>query len=426
MKPPYWFRWLTRQGVLRLGIRACAWRGDVLAQLLATSAGVRDPYPLIESIRARGRLVRSSAAWVTADYDLCRNILRDNRFGVPVADGGNIPQPLRRLARSASLPLNPVEPPSMLASNPPDHTRLRRPVASAFTPRAIGRLRDRAESVTEELLDALPTGESVDLVATFASQVPIAIISDILGFPDEARELFSRWGDDIVPLLDIGISWHAYRYAVTATMEMDSYLDDHIARLRSRPGEDILSSLVVAGELDDRELKASASLLMGAGFETTMNLIGNGVIQLLNHPEQLACLRADPQLWPNAIAEVLRIDTPVQAIGRIALCDTEIEGISLRSGSIVVLLLNGANRDPKVFSDPHRLDITRTNAQEHLAFSSGIHACLGASLACMEGIYALRGLFERFPDIQLTGPPERRPLFTLHGYSHVPALLLSQ
>ncbi|MBF6174588.1 cytochrome P450 [Nocardia blacklockiae] len=422
MKPRYWFRWLVVQGAPRLALKTYSRRGEVLARLMSAPDAVHDPIPLLESLRAQGRLVRTPLGWATADHELCRTVLRDNTFGVAAAEGF-VPKPLRRLMELAELPPNPVSPPSMLVIDPPDHTRMRKPVASAFTPRAIGRLRERVESVTAELLDALPSDGSADLVAAYASQVPIAIISEMLGFPDRERERFLAWGDAASPLLDIGTSWRTTRTASAALLEMDRYLDEHIARLRREPGEDILSGLVTAGELDDRELKASATLLMGAGFETTVNLISNGVVQLLAHPEQLARLRAEPDLWPNAVEEILRFDAPVQSTARIAGRDVELAGTPVRAGSTVVLLLAGANRDPAVFTDPDRFDIGRANAKDHLTFSSGIHVCLGASLARMEGTHALRSLFERFPHLQLAGEPQRRPLFTLHGYSHLPVLL---
>ena len=422
MTPQDWLRWLVVQCPPRVVLHSYARRGDALAQLMSAPVGVDDPIPLLESLRARGRLVRTPLGWATADHELCRTILRDTDFCVAGGEGF-IPKPLRSLMHRSELPANPVSPPSMLVINPPDHTKMRKPVAAAFTPRAIGRLRERVESVTAELLDALPANGSTDLVSAYASQVPIAIISEMLGFPDHERERFLSWGDAASPLLDIGLSWRTTRAASQALNKMDAYLDRHIARLRRDPGEDILSGLVSAGELDDRELKATATLLMGAGFETTVNLISNGVALLSDHPEQLARLREQPDLWPNAVEEILRFDAPVQKTARIADRDVDMAGVSVPAEGTVVLLLAGANRDPKVFDDPHRFDITRANAKEHLTFSSGIHVCLGASLARMEGAYALRSLFERFPDLQLAGPPQRRPLFTLHGYGRMPVQL---
>ncbi|WP_067479084.1 cytochrome P450 [Nocardia amamiensis] len=423
MKPQYWFRWLSVQGAPRLALRFQARRGDPFAELMAGPTGSDDPYSLIEQLRGRGRLQRTSIAWATFDYELSRSILRDTRFGVRTTESFNIPKPLQKLAERFPLPANPVEPPSMLVIDPPEHTRMRKPVASAFTPRAVRRLRDRVETVTEELLNALPAGGPADLIESYASQVPIAIISEMLGFPDEDKARFLHWGDQMTPLLDIGIPWRAYRKALLAMEVMNDYLDRHIERLRREPGEDILSSLVTAGELDSVALKATASLLMGAGFETTVNLIGNGVAQLLAHPDQLERLRAEPELWPNAVEEILRFDSPVHTTARTALTDVELDGVLVRAGNTVVLSLAGANYDPAVFADPGRFDVGRDNAKDHLSFSSGVHACLGASLARMEGGYALRALFERFPDLRLDGVPMRRNLFTLHGYERMPVQL---
>ncbi|MFR9751156.1 cytochrome P450 [Nocardia sp. 004] len=423
MKTRYWFHWLSTQGTPGFLLRIHARRGDPFAELMGGPLGCAAPYPLIEQLRGQGGLLRTPIAWATFDYELCRSILRDNRFGVRTVESFNTPRPLQRLGERFPLPPNPVEPPSMLVIDPPEHTSMRKPVASAFTPRAIRRLRDRVETVTEELLSALPAGGSTELIKSFAAQMPIAIISRMLGFPDEDTPMFLAWGDRVTRLLDIGVPWRAYREALLAMEMMNAYLDRHIEQLRRAPGEDILSSLVTAGELDSHALKATASLLMGAGFETTVNLIGNGVGQLLAHPDQLARLRTEPQLWPNAIEEILRFDPPVQATARTALTDVEIGGTVVRKGSTVVLSLAGANRDPAFFTDPLRFDVGRDNAKDHLSFSSGVHACLGASLARMEGTYALRALFERFPDLRLDGPLQRRMLFTVHGYQRMPVRL---
>ncbi|WP_067534778.1 cytochrome P450 [Nocardia crassostreae] len=423
MKPRYWFRWGLEHGAVRALLRWQARRGDSFALLMGSADGIRDPYPHLEALCARGRLVPTPFTWVTTDYELCRAILRDNRFGAFTMDRLPAPATLLEVARSATLPASPVEPPAMLMIDPPEHTRLRKSVSAAFTPRAIGRLRDRVVSVTAELLDALPDNGSADLVPDFAAQVPIATISRMLGFPEQDREIFLGWGEQVTPLLDFGVSWRTWRGAAAAIAAADTYLDRHIAELRRTPGEDILSSLVTAGDLDDGELKATSTLLMGAGFKTTVNLIGNGVVQLLSHPEQLALLRAEPELWPQAVEEILRFDPPVQSTARVALCDVELDGVTLRAGSAVALTLAGANRDPKMFEEPNRFDITRPNAREHLAFSSGIHSCLGASLARMEGAHALRSLFERFPGLELSGTPQRRPLHNLHGYARMPVRL---
>ncbi|MEU1984873.1 cytochrome P450 [Nocardia sp. NPDC019395] len=421
MKPQYVYRWVNDHGLIRAAKQVKLRRGDLFARLNGGPEGIENPYALIEEMRGAGGLHRSAPLWVTFDHDLCREILRDNNFGVGMPIVLRLPDKARRMLERWPVPPNPVDPPSMLMIDQPEHTRMRKPVAAAFTPRAVGRLRDRVTTVTDELLTALPDNGPADLVTQFAAQVPIAIISEMLGFPDADRDMFLRWGDDISPLLDLGISWRVHSRAMESSERVHRYLLDHIDRLRAEPGDDILSSLVTKGELSTDELCASATLLMGAGFETTVNLIGKGIIWLLNHPDQLDRLRAEPDLWPNAVEEILRIDPPVQTTARTARTDIEIAGHRLRKGATVALSLAGANRDPAVFPEPARFDITRDNAKNHLGFSSGIHVCLGAGLARMEATYALRALMETFPELRLTTEPTRRPLFTLHGYSHLPA-----
>ncbi|MEU8898452.1 cytochrome P450 [Nocardia sp. NPDC048505] len=425
MKPQYWFRWLTMQGILRLTMRRYARSGDPFALLLGGAERPADPFALIDRLRAEGRVARTPLARFTADHELGRIILRDNRFGkVPPGNAANwIARLSATTARRFPLPANPIEPPSMLVLDPPEHTRMRRPVTSAFTPRAIARLRERVEGVTAELLDTLPADGSIDLVTAYAAQVPSAIITDILGFAQRDRTMFLEWGDRIAPLLDLGLDWRRFRLGFAAQDRMDAYLDAHLDRLRREPGEDILSSLVTAGDLDDRELKATAGLLMAAGFETTVNLIGNCVVRLLRNPDQLARLRAEPDLWPNAIEESLRLDAPVQSTARLALEPLELGGHRLPANRLVLVHLAGANRDPAVFPDPHRFDVARENAKDHLSFSSGVHVCLGASLARMEAVHAVRALFERFPDLCLTGEPTRRDTYTLHGFERLPVRL---
>jgi cytochrome P450 len=212
-----------------------------------------------------------------------------------------------------------------------------------------------------------------------------------------------------------------------ALREMHGWLGQHLEQLRRNPGEDLMSKLATATEagdtLTDVELRATALLVTGAGFETTVNLIGNGVMALLTNPDQLDVLRDDPSCWGNAADEVLRWDSPVQVTVRHAAEDTEVCGHRVPKGQFVTMMLGGANRDPSVFADPHRFDVRRENARDHLGFSAGIHFCLGASLARLEGAVALRKLFERFPDLALDGQPVRRPLRVLRGYEHLPVRL---
>ncbi|MEU4807817.1 cytochrome P450 [Nocardia fluminea] len=421
MKPHYMYRWVNNHGLVLLFKKILIRRGNAFARLTGGAEGIENPYALIEEMRGEGGLIRALPVWITFDHDMVREILRDNRFGVGIPTVFGVPGPVMRALERRPLPPNLMDPPSMLMIDEPEHTRMRKPVSAAFTPRAIARLRDRIETVTGELLTALPDDGPTDLVTRFAAQVPIAIISEMLGFPDADREMFLHWGDDISPLLDLGISWQTHQRAMESSERLHGYLVEHLERLRAEPGDDILSSLVTSGDLSTYELCATATLLMAAGFETTVNLIGKGIVWLLAHPEQLARLRAEPDLWPNAVEEILRIDPPVQSTARTTRTALEIGGVRLREGSTLVLSLAGANRDPAVFTDPARFDITRDNAKNHVSFSSGSHVCLGAGLARMEAAHALRALFETFPDLRLTDPPTRRPLFTLHGYQHLPA-----
>jgi cytochrome P450 len=233
-----------------------------------------------------------------------------------------------------------------------------------------------------------------------------------------------EWGHSGAPLLDIGIGWRTYRHAIDTLREADRELRERFRQLRSgEVGDNPFSRLAAHGSLTDHEFTANAALLIGAGFETTVNLIGNGIVLLLQNPDQLERLRDDPELWPSAVEEILRVDSPVQMTARTARCDLDLAGQRIADGDMVALLLSGANRDPNVFARPAAFDITRPNARDHLAFASGIHACLGAALARVEGTTALRALFEAFPDLALTAPPRRRGLVNLRGFTHLPAQL---
>ncbi len=397
------------------------------ARLMSDPTSVEDPYALHEEIRAQGRLVRTPFVTLTADHALVSGVLRDQRFGVVLGTGDAMP----RFVRWALQPPDPevasvIDPPSLLATDAPDHTRYRRQVSKPFTPRALQAVSDRVEQRANELLDGLEGRHVVDVVSEYAGQLPVAVIAEILGVPDHMHGQLLQWGHAIAPTLDQGLSWHTYRNSERALREFGGWLDGHFARLRHKPGEDILSQLVNADpedRLTDLELRATALLLLGAGFETTVNLLGSGVVVLTGEDEARARLLADPALWPQAVEELLRLESPVQITGRVAHRDVEIDGIEIASGTAVITLLGAANRDPGVFPDPARFDLDRPNSREHVAFSGGIHFCLGASLARMEGATGLRLLFERFPDLQLAGAGVRRPLQTLRGYESLPVTL---
>jgi cytochrome P450 len=357
-------------------------------------------------------------------------MLRSETFGVGLRPDA-LPTPVRWLidASSRGAAPTPVDPPSMLAVDPPTHTRYRRMVSRVFTPRAIEALRGRIQALAADLLDGLAEhgSDPIDLVPTYAAQLPVTVIAEILGVPIEMQKEFLDWGNGAAVTLDIGITYAEFERAEKSLNALRAWMLGHFARLRDNPGEDLLSQLVQVkdeqGGLSEDELAATAMLLLGAGFETTVNLIGNGTIQLVDHPDQLARLRENPELWPNAVEEVLRFDSPVQRTARVAMAPTELAGLSLTRGQLVVAILGGANRDPAVFDDPHRFDVGRTNARDHLAFSAGVHFCLGAALARLEGEIGLRTLFERFPDLALAGIPRRRSTRVLRGYDRLPVRL---
>jgi cytochrome P450 len=428
MRVGLWARWVAMHGVPRAFLAVQARRGDPLARLLANHGCGGDPYPLMEEIRARGPLVRTPFVWASVDHRVCREILRDKRFGVTAQTEMELPRPLRALiSRTDPGVPNPVEPPAMVVVDPPDHTRYRQLVAQGFTPRAIDTLGTRVAEVTRDLIDRIAATPHPDLIVDFAAQLPVGIIAEILDLPADTHPRMLEWGHSGAPLLDVGISWKTYRRAIDGLRGADDELRERFQQVRTgEPGNNPFSRLAADRALTDRELTANAALLIGAGFETTVNLIGNGIVLLLQNREQLAQLRDDPDLWPAAVEEILRHDSPVQMTARTPGCDVEIAGHHIAAGDMVALLLGGANRDPHVFGDPSSFDITRSNAREHLAFASGVHACLGAALARIEGATALRALFETFPDLRLTAPPQRRGLVNLHGYTRLPAQLGSR
>jgi len=379
----------------------------------------------MDEIRSRGKVVRTPNAWVSVDHGVCRDVLRDKRFGVTAPSDLKLPGPLRMLITKTDPGVaNPVEPPAMVIVNPPDHTRYRQLVAQSFTPRAIDALSTRVAEVTAGLIDQLTAGPPADLIAAFAAPLPVAIIADLLALPGDSYPRLVQWGHSGAPLLDVGIGWKTYRRAIEGLRDGDQYLNERYHQVRAgEPSDNPFSRLATDGSLSYREFTANAVLLIGAGFETTVNLIGNGIVALLQNPEQLARLRAEPDLWPNAIEEILRIDSPVQMTARTASCDVELAGHHIAAGDTVALLLGGANRDPDVFNDPNNFDVTRPNVRDHLAFASGVHVCLGAALARIEGVTALRALFEAFPELRLAGPPQRRGLVNLRGFASLSAQL---
>ncbi|BBX19067.1 cytochrome P450 [Mycolicibacterium duvalii] len=425
-------RWLALHGVIRGMSRLGARRdGDPQARLIADPTVRDDPAAFGEELRARGPVVRCRAVLMTADHQVASDLLRSDDFRVS-ALGSGLPAPLRWVNRKTHPGLlHPIEPPSLLSIEPPDHTRCRKLVSSVFTTRAVTALRDRVQDTADRLLDDLQrqTG-NVDIVAEYCSQLPVAVISDILGVPEQDRQQILQFGELGAPSLDIGLSWPQYQQVHQGLVGFNEWLTGHLDHLRRHPGDDLMSQLIRASQdseesarLSERELQATAGLVLAAGFETTVNLLGNGIRLLLEHPEHLETLAEQPQLWPTAVEEILRLDSPVQMSARIARRDVEVAGTAIRRGELVIIYLAGANRDPAVFTDPNRLDLERDNAGRHLSFSGGRHFCLGAALARAEGEVGLRTFFERFPDARLAGSGSRRDTRVLRGWATLPISL---
>jgi cytochrome P450 len=331
--------------------------------------------------------------------------------------------------RTKSDLLHPIQPPSMLSVEPPQHTRYRKLVSSVFTTRAVAALRDRVQESANALLDDLAGAGTVDIVDRYCSQLPVTIIGDILGVPDDARPRILEFGELAAPSLDIGLTWSQYKTVYRGIRGFNEWLSNHLDELSRNPGEDLMSQIIVAskdaegGPLTQQELLATAGLVLAAGFETTVNLLGNGIRMLVDHPAHLETLAERPELWPTAVEEILRLDSPVQLSARIATKDIDVAGTLVKRNAGVILYLAGANRDPKVFDDPHRFDLERQNAGKHLSFSGGRHFCLGAALARAEGEVGLRTFFERFPDARLAGDGSRRQTRVLRGWSTLPISL---
>ena len=422
--------WFALHGVIRGLASFGARRGEPQGRLIADPVVRADPGAFADELRARGRLVRGRAAWLTTDHAVAHELLRSDDFAV-TSMGSTLPRPLGVLERKTSVKgrLHPLLPPSLLTVEPPEHTRYRKTVSSVFTTRAVAALRERVQAAAEALIDQVDDGTvgPVDVVERYCSQLPVTVIGDIIGVPDHDRPRILEFGELAAPSLDIGLSWDQYQRVEHGLDGFNAWLTDHIGRLRRSPGDDLMSQLIEASEggtrLDDEELRAIAGLVLAAGFETTVNLLGSGIRILLEHPDQLALLADQPDLWPGAVEEILRLESPVQLSARVARVDTEVAGRTVKHGELVILYLAGANRDPEVFVDPHRFDVTRENAGRHLSFSGGRHFCLGAALARAEGEVGLRTFFERFPNAELAGAGSRRDTRVLRGWATLPISL---
>ena len=364
-----------------------------------------DPYPMYAELRDKAPWLRSSLTrgQVVSRYEDVAAVLRDPRFSALDRNNRRYPKFRKRLEETGVLAPGEQESFSMLRSDPPEHTRLRTLVNKAFTPRAIERWRGRINAIVDELLERAAKHGRIELVSGFAAPVPMQVIAEMLGVPSEDRDRFKAWSDDVVRTLGFATieDLHAWR---RASKELRAYLAGVAEQRRAEPRDDLISALVQAEEAGDRlsedDLLSTCELLLVAGNETTTNLISNSLVALLRHPEALQAVRDDPALLGPGIDELLRYDSPVQATSRIALHDLDVCGRRARKGEELILLLASANRDPRVFDEPDRLDLSRGDTR-HLAFGQGIHFCLGAQLARLEARIALAALIERFPSLRL-------------------------
>jgi cytochrome P450 len=386
---------------------------ELLAEL-TTLTGREDPYPRYDRLREISPLVRAEdGALVVTRHADCATVVRDGRLGhMPTEMLGFI-----GLADWAEHPALRLLFTSMLTLNPPDHTRLRRLVSSTFTARRVQALRPAVESMVGDLLDDL--GGEADFVPAFAFPLPVNVIGELLGVPAGDRAQFQTLIGDWSQVLEV-LSPEILEKADPAAAAVRAYLADLVTERRRKPADDLISALVAAEEQGDRltedELLTMAALLFAAGFETTTNLLSNGLVALLANPGQRPALFADPAV---AVEELLRYDTSVQIVVRVVYEDIELGGVPVAAGERVVAYLGAGNRDPERFTDPNRLDLARRD-NAPLSFGGGIHYCLGAPLARLEAQIAFPALLRRFPSLALAGEPVRRDSLTIRGFTALP------
>ncbi|MGW8883088.1 cytochrome P450 [Streptomyces sp. NPDC055749] len=383
-------------------------------------AFVADPYPAYTALRAAGRAhyFEPTRQWLIPHYSDVSGLLRDRRLGRTYLhrftheEFGLTPPP------AAHEPFHTLNGQGLLDLEAPDHTRIRRLVSKAFTPRTVERLAPTVERLAAELVDAFVASGGGDLLAEVAEPLPVAVIAEMLGVPEADRALLRPWSSAICGMFELNPSEETAREAVRASVDFSAYLRGLIAERRSDPGTDLISALIAAhdeGErLSEQEMISTCVLLLNAGHEATVNTTVNGWWTLFRHPEQLAALRGDHGLLPTAVEELLRYDTPLQMFERWVLDDIEIAGTVIPRGSEVALLFGSANRDPERFADPGTLDLSRPD-NPHITFGAGIHYCLGAPLARIELAASFGELLRKAPDMRLVAEPEWHPGYVIRG-----------
>lgn len=384
-----------------------------------------DPYPSYRRLRESAPMLRAPMGfWVVSRYADIAAVLRDGRFGHSMDEASAMLQAMEGPGGTTVTELSRW----MLFRDPPDHTRLRALVSKAFTPRAVEALRPRVTQIVDQLVEGmlvqLREGGVVDLVTELALPLPVKVICELLGLPLEYQVRTRQWAEAIARALDPIVSEEEAKASDEAVTGLTGYLASVVEERRRQPGQDLLTRLIQAedegGHLSEPELISTVALLFGAGHETTRNLIGNGMLALLNHPDQADRLAREPQLIRGAIEELLRYDSPVQLAGRVAKADLEVGGEPIANGEFLVLLIGAGNRDPAQFPEPDRLDIARPDLRM-LSFGGGIHFCLGAMLARMEAQIAFGTLIAKMPSLELaTDTLAWRPHTTLRGLDSLP------
>ena len=376
---------------------------------LRSAGNLENPYPIYQLLRTVHPVLEvpvegydGPGAWLLTRYRDVHEVLKDSRFSARRTAAPLIRDNLDRMPsfiRQSAIGMQ-----SMLTMDAPDHTRIRKLVNKAFTPRRIAGLRGRIEELVREELDAIEACGEVDLISALAEPLPAIVIGELLGVPAEDRRQFKQWSSQLINALGATTLAERGRLGQQAGESLLAYLGDIIAQRRREPRDDLISAMVLAQEesdaLSDGELLATSNLLLIAGHETTTNLIGNGMLALLRAPAELERLRADPTLIKSTVEELLRFDGPVQATIRVATEDVAIDEHVIAKGSIVIVNIGAANRDPEVFDEPDRLDIAR-DPNPHLGFGFGAHFCMGAPLARLEAQVALGELVARFPTSEL-------------------------
>lgn len=384
-----------------------------------------DPYPTYRMLRDADPVLWNEAlqTFILTRHADISNVLKDH------SQWSNNRRQSENFREFKGLGEDDDFPVSLLGLDPPDHTRLRTLVMKAFTPRVVERLRPRVEAIVSGLLDAAQARGEFDLMTDFAYPLPVTVIAEMLGVPPADWEKFRGWSSTLAASLDPMITAEQLASAIKARNSLMEYFRGIIAARRTEPREDLISGLIAvedAGKaLTEIELLVMLNLLLVAGHETTVNLQGNGVLALLRNPEQLERLRRAPELIEAAVEEMLRYDSPVQLTSRVASAETELAGRPIRRGQTLMLILGAGNHDPAVYFEPERMDVSRT-PNPHLSFSRGIHFCLGAPLARLEGQVAINAILERFPRLRLAHPERPvvwREQLVLRGLESLPLLV---